>query len=132
MKLAAFLLGVLAVNGQTTIDPRRKKWKQQVEFDETTTTTTTTTEATTTTTTTVAPTTLKEATTTEEFVWVADQGNGQGDTKELQEQLAINKESEDPVSNTGFTFGSGFSTKGIEANGGGKGNKNYFIDYSLY
>merc|ERR1719454_381513 len=123
MKLAAFLLGVLAVNGQTTIDPRRKKWKQQVEFDETTTTTTTTTEATTTTTTTVAPTTLKEATTTEEFVWVADQGNGQGDTKELQEQLAINKESEDPVSNTGFTFGSGFSTKGIEANGGGKGGK---------
>jgi len=123
MKLAAFLLGVLAVSGQTTIDPRRKKWKQQEEiFDETTTTTTTTTEATTTSTTTMAPTTLKEKTTTEEFVWEPDQGNGQGDTKELQEQLALNKD-EDPVSNTGFTFGSGFSTKGIEANGGGKGGK---------
>ena len=58
---------------------------------------------------------------------MADQGNGQGDTKELQEQLALNKPSEDPVSNTGFTFGSGFSTKGIEANGGGKGNQTCII-----
>merc|ERR1712099_193179 len=112
MKLATFLLGVLAVNAQTQ-DPRRKKWKNEpttlptTTGDWTTTTTTSTSESTTTTTTTTS-TTSEAATepTTPPPLVTADKDDFAlpGGTKELQS-----------ATNHGFNFGIGLSTKGMDA-----------------
>merc|ERR1711935_209278 len=139
MKLATFLLGVLAVNAQTT-DPRRKKWKdaEPTTVDWTTTTTTTSTESTTTTSTTTSSTTRTTQPTTPPKLNLpsSDDALPHG-TKELQSGMFQGEqgESADPdvsaasATNHGFNFGSGLSTKGIgtvdETRGGGgkKGKK---------
>merc|ERR1739838_702465 len=127
MKLATFLLGVLAVSAQTQ-DPRRKKWKNEptalptTTGEWTTTTTTSTSESTTTTTTTTSTTSeaVTEPTTPPPLVIVdKDDLALPGGTKELQS-----------ATNHGFNFGIGLSTKGMDAidearkkGGKGKGPK---------
>jgi len=139
MKLATFLLGVLAVNAQTT-DPRRKKWKdaEPTTVDWTTTTTTTSTESTTTTSTTTSSTTRTTQPTTPPKLNLPSSDDAlPNGTKELQSGMFQGEqgESADPdvsaasATNHGFNFGSGLSTKGIgtvdETRGGGgkKGKK---------
>merc|ERR1719293_95848 len=124
MKLATFLLGVLAVNAQTQ-DPRRKKWKNEpttlptTTGDWTTTTTTSTSESTTTTTTTTS-TTSEAATepTTPPPLVTADKDDFAlpGGTKELQS-----------ATNHGFNFGIGLSTKGMDAIDESRGKKGKHI-----
>merc|ERR1711970_250521 len=133
MKLATFLLGVLAVNAQTQ-DPRRKKWKnvEPTTVDWTTTTTTTSTESTTTTSTTTSTTARMTKTTTPPKLNLpsSDDALPHG-TKELQTGM-FGEQAADPdvaaATNHGFNFGSGLSTKGIgavdETRGGKKGKKN--------
>merc|ERR1711885_70071 len=139
MKLATFLLGVLAVNAQTQ-DPRRKKWKdiEPTTVDWTTTTTTTSTESTTTTSTTTSTTTrTTRPTTPPKFNLPSSEDALPNGTKELQTGMFGEHQatvSADPdvsaaATNHGFNFGSGLSTKGIgtvddETRGaGGKKNK---------
>merc|ERR1711935_287839 len=142
MKLATFLLGVLAVNAQTT-DPRifrRKKWKdaEPTTVDWTTTTTTTSTESTTTTSTTTSSTTRTTQPTTPPKLNLPSSDDAlPNGTKELQSGMFQGEQgkSADPdvsaasATNHGFNFGSGLSTKGIgtvdETRGGGgkKGKK---------
>jgi len=133
MKLATFLLGVLAVNAQTQ-DPRRKKWKdvEPTTVDWTTTTTTTSTESTTTTSTTTSTTARMTKPTTPPKLNLpsGDDALPHG-TKELQTGM-FGEQAADPdvaaATNHGFNFGSGLSTKGIgavdETRGGKKSKKN--------
>merc|ERR1719343_967556 len=115
MKLATFLLGVLAVNAQTQ-DPRRKKWK-----NEPTTLPTTTGDWTTTTTTTTTTSTTSEAATeptTPPPLVTADKDDFAlpGGTKELQS-----------ATNHGFNFGIGLSPKGMDAIDESRGKKGKHI-----
>merc|ERR1712193_237744 len=132
MKLATFLLGVLAVNAQTQ-DPRRKKWKENepTTVDWTTTTTTTSTESTTTTSTTTS-TTIQETqpTTTPKFNLPSSDDALPNGTKELQTGMfgVADPDVSAAATNHGFNFGSGLSTKGIgtvddETRGGGNDGK---------